>query len=276
MKGLWKFVTKLALWTVVLGIAHYFVSFGMPMLQPVFNSVGIPEEIPQVILGITGTANRVLTTVVDVAISLFTDPNKAQAMASAAENASRTTPRIAILVLIITVTGVVIYAAISLVTKPGWVGEKGSDIVKGIFSKKALPFWGGLIVIGLGVTYVRSVGGLETALREGIIPLLFLGVLALALARRDWFKSQFFNPILSLAEGLVFLAYIAFGLVVPLSASGIVTSGQQLGVGGILLRIANVAVGLGRGQDPLLVIFIYVVGAVVLLVVISDKEEEEE
>jgi len=171
---------------------------------------------------------------------------------------------------------VVVVGAVQILRDPEWVKENGGKILGGIFNKKALPFWGGLLLLGGTVIYVLSLGSVENALGKFIIPLGIAGLLALAASQKRWFEKTIFKPITSIAEGVIMVGAVLMGVLAVAGSFGVVSIGTitQWTSNRILIDLAKISLFIGSLAEPIPLAIILTIVGIILWQVVKDDDEE--
>ncbi len=249
---------------VVIGLFHY----GVVAASNFFT-------IPEGLLGFTGAFNTVLMWIVNGFFSLFTDPQKSATLTVGAQTLARTTPSLLIPILVVVVGGVVVVGAIQIFRDPTWIAENGGKLVGGIFNKRALPFWGGLLLLGGAVMYVLSLGSAEAALGKFIVPLGIAGLLALAASQKKWFEKTIFKPIISIAEGIIMVGAVLMAVLAVAGSFGAVSMATitQWTSNGILINLAKISLFIGGLADPIPLAIVLAVGLIILWQVVKDDDD---
>jgi len=171
---------------------------------------------------------------------------------------------------------VVVVGAVQILRDPEWVKENGGKILGGIFNKKALPFWGGLLLLGGTVIYVLSLGSVENALGKFIIPLGIAGLLALAASQKRWFEKTIFKPIISIAEGVIMVGAVLMGVLAVAGSFGVVSIGTitQWTSNRILIDLAKISLFIGSLAEPIPLAIILTIVGIILWQVVKDDDEE--
>ncbi len=250
---------------VLMGLLHYPITAGAKFF-----------DIPAEVLAVTGTFNTVLLWGVNGFLSLFTDPQKSTALTEGARTLSTTIPNLLVPILLGVIGIVVVVGAVQILRDPEWVKENGGKILGGIFNKKALPFWGGLLLLGGTVIYVLSLGSVENALGKFIIPLGIAGLLALAASQKKWFEKTIFKPIISIAEGVIMVGAVLMGVLAVAGSFGAVSMATitQWTSNGILIDLAKISLFIGSLADPIPLAIVLTIGVIILWQVVKDDDDE--
>jgi hypothetical protein len=252
---------------VIIGLLHYLVLAGA-------NFLTIPPEV----LAFTGTFNTVFMWMVKGVTSLFTNPQKAATLTAGAQTMAKTAPNLLVPVLVLAVGAIVVVGAIQLFRNPEWVKDNGGKLLGGIFNKRAIPFWGGLLLLGGVIMYILSLGSVENALGKFVIPLGIAGLLALATGQKKWFEKTIFKPIIAIAEGIIMVGAVLMSFLAVVGSFGAVSLNtiSQWTSSPILLTLAKISLFLGTLADPIPLAIVLIVVIILLWQIVKDDDDDDD